>query len=292
MLNFLCNAQVAQQQQQKINAYQAEREDAACASELELIDQGLQHSVASLEQALQQVRLEQRLLQHNRGVAADSAERNGNQVSDNSMWSENAQTHERGPASLPGTFKLGSSLFSIFGNGGLPLPITSQDGAGGLQADTPSTTVTMLSSTGAAVSTTPFDFPTCDFLRESLPAFQFAAAARDNGFVPEYSLYESPVNKMESIIDDSVCIVCLEQPAGVRLMVCSYCHFHFPLPACFCKMSKIDQYASKVKTIDLVCLSVCRYTAHCSISCNTWTRYKLCYALSGLHSGCQLRNLE
>jgi hypothetical protein len=103
------------------------------------------------------------------------------------------------------------------------------------------------------VSTTPFDFPTCDFLRESLPAFQFAAAARDNGFVPEYSLYESPVNKMESIIDDSVCIVCLEQPAGVRLMVCSYCHFPFPSLACLCKMSKIDQCAPKVRTTDLVC---------------------------------------
>lgn len=203
--------QVTQQQQQQTSDL-AEREDSTCASELELIDQGLQQSVASLEQALQQVRLEQRLLQHNRGVA-ESAERNTKQNCDNSLWPENVQTgHERGPTSGPGSFQLGSSLFSIFGNGGLPLPIT-QDGG---RAD--ASAVGMLNST--AVSTTPFDFPRCDFLRESLQAFPFAAPRESASLVPEYSLYGSPVNKIDSV-DDSLCIVCLEQPAGVRLMVSS-----------------------------------------------------------------------
>ncbi|CAM6086177.1 unnamed protein product [Calypogeia fissa] len=53
--------------------------DSRCttSSELERIDQGMQQFVASLEQALQQVWLELRLLQHNRAVAEIGAHRGG-----------------------------------------------------------------------------------------------------------------------------------------------------------------------------------------------------------------------
>jgi len=47
-----------------VESERGDHEQHCAATEFELIDQGLQQSVASLEQALHQVRLEQCLLQH------------------------------------------------------------------------------------------------------------------------------------------------------------------------------------------------------------------------------------
>ncbi|CAM6097500.1 unnamed protein product [Calypogeia fissa] len=234
--------------------------DSRCtsSSELERIDQGLQQSVASLEQALQQVRLEQRLLQHNRAVTeigppgggGDNSRGGGIIVGNNlkqqqqlqmgservpSLWAEvGIGGHERAPG-----FPLGSSLFSIFGTGELPLPVSSSHVDGRSSDATPTAGnalgLQQLNSSMASSTTGgPFDFPRCDFLRESLHAFPFAPA-RDkansnstcNGSTSEYSLYGHSKNVVvgDPGGDSSLCIVCLEQPAGVRLMACGHTSF-------------------------------------------------------------------
>jgi hypothetical protein len=205
-----------------------------CASEFELLDHGLQQSVASLEQALQQVRLEQRLLQRNRSMnnsnnvnSITSNDNNGSLVhhqgqslinnSKNSLientglWIDTS-CPEATRASQQPAFQLGPSLF-FFGDGGLPLPSSPPDTRSG---DADSSCIFL----DAATPCTPFDFPHCDFLRESLPNFSWTARE-----MPEYSLYEASPTLQEGSADDSVCIVCLEHPASVHLVVC----MHFPI---------------------------------------------------------------
>jgi hypothetical protein len=231
-----------QQQHHQVNAHcksnveseRGDHEQHCAAAEFELIDQGLQQSVASLEQALHQVRLEQRLLQqqqhnsNNRGgvvVVESSTERSYNNSCkqndcNNSLWSDVTQDMGRSNnnnSAPPSSF---SSLFSIFGNGGLPLPISQN---GGQTSDVPpsSNNVGLLNSS-STTSTTAFDFPRCDFLRESLTPFPFATRQGGLQVAPEYSLYHGsptplPPSKIDS--DDSLCVVCLDRPAGVRIVV-------------------------------------------------------------------------
>ena len=188
-----------------------------CAAELELIDHGLQQSVASLEQALQQVRLEQRILQRNRSMKINTNNKkdpslihhhNQNlnlKTHEHSLWSSDMTSPEiRASQQLQTTaFQLDSSLFSIFGDGGLPLPISPPDE----RSDAGSHCV-FLDSTPC----TPFDVSRCDFLRESLS--NFAWMAQD---APDYSLYE--VAPLQEDVDDNLCVVCLEQQASVHLVV-------------------------------------------------------------------------
>ncbi|KAH8975407.1 hypothetical protein BDL97_01G155700 [Sphagnum fallax] len=239
-----------QQQHHQVNAHcksnveseRGDHEQHCAAAEFELIDQGLQQSVASLEQALHQVRLEQRLLQqqqhnsNNRGgvvVVESSTERSYNNSCkqndcNNSLWSDVTQDMGRSNnnnSAPPSSF---SSLFSIFGNGGLPLPISQN---GGQTSDVPpsSNNVGLLNSS-STTSTTAFDFPRCDFLRESLTPFPFATRQGGLQVAPEYSLYHGsptplPPSKIDS--DDSLCVVCLDRPAGVRIVTCGHTSFCF-----------------------------------------------------------------
>ncbi|KAG0562453.1 hypothetical protein KC19_9G147700 [Ceratodon purpureus] len=209
-----------------------------CASEFELLDHGLQQSVASLEQALQQVRLEQRLLQRNRSMnnsnnvnsnCITNNNDNGNLVhhqgqslinnsknnliDNNSLWIDTS-CPETTRANQQPAFQLGPSLF-FFGDGGLPLPISPPDARSG---DADSNCIFL----DAATPCTPFDFPHCDFLRESLPNFSWTARE-----MPEYSLYEASPTLQEELADDSVCIVCLEHPASVHLVPCGHNLFCF-----------------------------------------------------------------
>lgn len=200
-----------------------------CASEFELLDHGLQQSVASLEQALQQVRLEQHLLQRNRSMSSSHSSitnnnnDNGsflhhhgqtlsnsrhNQESNNSLWVDtNPGSRSASRQAAAAAFQLGPSLF-FFGDGGLPLPISLPDDR---SSETDNSNCIFLD----AAPCTPFDFPHCDFLRESLPSFAWSAARE----MPEYSLYEA--SPLQEGAADSVCIVCLEQPACVHLVVCT-----------------------------------------------------------------------
>jgi hypothetical protein len=199
-----------------------------CVSEFELLDHGLQQSVASLEQALQQVRLEQHLLQRNRSMSSKN-DCNGslqlhhhgqailgnnsrhNQETKNLWTVDTTSSRASRQAAAASAFQLGPSLF-FFGDGGLPsLPSSLPDSD---RSETESSTNYSIFLDAAPC--TPFDFPHCDFLRESLPTLAWAAATRE---MPEYSLYEaSPLQEDGS---DSFCIVCLEQPACVHLVVCT-----------------------------------------------------------------------
>lgn len=204
-----------------------------CVSEFELLDHGLQQSVASLEQALQQVRLEQHLLQRNRSMSSNSSNNNdnggfqlhrqavgnsrhSNNQESNNLWVESSSPGSRASrqaaaAAASPAFQLGPSLFFFGDGGGLPLPKSLPDDR---SSETDNANCIFLD----AAPCSPFDFPHCDFLRESLPTLAWAAATRE---MPEYSLYEaSPLQ--EEALGDSFCIVCLEQPACVHLVVCSY----------------------------------------------------------------------
>lgn len=203
-----------------------------CASEFELLDHGLQQSVASLEQALQQVRLEQRLLQHNRSLTNNNSNcitnnndtgsllhhqgqtlinSKNNHIENNSLWVDPSPEARAGqPAAAAPGFQLGPSLF-FFGDGGLPLPISPPDD----RSDADSNCIFL----DATTPCTPFDFPHCDFLRESLPNFSWAARE-----IPECTLYEA--SPLQEDANDSLCIVCLEHPASVNLVV--HCFSYLP----------------------------------------------------------------
>ncbi|XP_073386017.1 uncharacterized protein [Physcomitrium patens] len=207
-----------------------------CVSEFELLDHGLQQSVASLEHALQQVRLEQRLLQHNRSIgyinsnmtncnnndcgihlqghrSQYSLSSKNNHGENNGIWLDASSDVQAGqpPAVASTAYHMGSSLF-FFRDGGLPLPTPSQDDKSDADSN-----CTFLDSTPC----TPFDFPHCDFLRDSLPNFTWGTARE----TPEYSLYEA--SPLQEDVDDSVCIVCLEHQASVHLMPCGHNLFCF-----------------------------------------------------------------
>lgn len=177
------------------------------ASEFELLDQGLQQSVASLEQALQQVRLEQRLLQHNRSMSSETGSQHHQQHKENgNLWVDpSPEARGGGQPAAPG-FQLGPSLF-FFGDGGLPLPISPPDD----RSDADSSNCIFFDT---STPCTPFDFPHCDFFRESLPNFSWAAKELPG----ECNLYEA-ASPLREDANDSLCIVCLEHPASVNLVV-------------------------------------------------------------------------
>ncbi|KAL2630851.1 hypothetical protein R1flu_015537 [Riccia fluitans] len=221
---------LGQQQQKKIEHLEENVgcDSNGCSRELERIDQGLQQSVVSLEQALQQVRLEQRLLQqqNNREVAEPAgacdrsvaaATNSIKQMKEPNVWAESKQ--ERGGS--PGQkFHQGSSLFSIFGTSELPLPV-SRDGRSDTYANSAAAAVPLgMLNSSASSCTTPFDFLQCDFLRESLHSSPFTS--HDNGPVFEYNRYGHTQNDP---VDTNLCVVCLERPVSVRLMACGHSSF-------------------------------------------------------------------
>ncbi|KAL3688815.1 hypothetical protein R1sor_015124 [Riccia sorocarpa] len=220
---------LGQQQQHKKIEHVEERvacDSDGCGRKLERIDQDLPQSMVSLEQALQQVRLEQQLLQQqsNRGVTESAVgcdrkmttTNNVKHVKEPNVWAESQQ--ERGGATGQ-KFQQSTSLFTVFGTSELPLPI-SWDGRVESCDNTTATPLGVLSSS-ATGATTPFDFLQCDFLRESLHSFPLTS--RDNGPVPEYSLYGHTQN--DPVVDINLCVVCLERPVSVRLMACGHSTF-------------------------------------------------------------------
>ncbi|XP_024538771.1 uncharacterized protein LOC112349159 [Selaginella moellendorffii] len=94
-----------------------------------------------------------------------------------------------------------SSLFSVFGNGGLPLPLSIA------QESAPS-----LKTSSLDVSTTPFDFPKYDFFREILPA-----------------LPQQQQGGEHNLFGDELCMLCVERPrargGATRLTDCGHASF-------------------------------------------------------------------
>ncbi|XP_024368515.1 uncharacterized protein [Physcomitrium patens] len=208
-------------------------------SEFELLDHGLQQSVASLEQALQQVRLEQHLLQRKRTMGNNNNNNNNmtncnnndsashlhcyqgqkllnhknNQIENNGLWPETTSDSPGGQQSTAAStaFHLGPSLF-FFEDGGLPLPISPTE----VRSVADNNCIFM-----DATPCTPFDFPHNDFLRDSLPNFPRGAARK----IPECSLYEA--SPLLENADVSLCIVCIEHQASVQLMPCGHNLFCF-----------------------------------------------------------------
>lgn len=236
-----------------------------------LNDPALQQSMASLEQALQQVCLEQKLLQHNRIVGALDMEQtkgkpssvissinvpssspaslglaspvgttqlgvslwsdvlNGhgktghseNRVQDHGITTSRALGMGKEICSGSAMFHLGSSLFSIFGSDAhsIPIPACNQIEC---HLDASSSKDWPLKSSasncGVATSNSHFDLSNNDFLRANLPTFPFAETSTDVGvsttLQPECSLYGHVQADSEDL-----CIVCLQQLGGVRLMV-------------------------------------------------------------------------
>ncbi|KAJ7287868.1 hypothetical protein O6H91_Y318200 [Diphasiastrum complanatum] len=197
----------AQEQVLKQQESQAQK-DKMNVVKLELqMDQGHcvhTETVTSLEQAMQQVRLDQLHIQASNTGANDCTVREkrlGNSVTDS--WSN--ITRNRTPI-----FPANSSLFSVFGNGGLPLPI-AQD----CRSNSASANVII-----ASTPMTPFDFPKYDFLRESLSLFPWtpAGAGQLGSITSNYGQHPHN-NPAAGSQDHSMCVVCFERVAGVRVMV-------------------------------------------------------------------------
>lgn len=236
------------------------------ASEFELLDQALQQSVASLEQALQQVRLEQRLLQHNRSMSSETGLLQNHQHKENgNLWVDPSPEARGAAASAAPGFQLGPSLF-FFGDGGLPLPISPPDDRS--DADT-SNCIFLDTSTPC----TPFDFPHCDFLRESLPNFSWAAKELPG----ECNLYEV-ASPLREDANDSLCIVCLEHPASVNLVVpcllyppsiTTYSMLYRPFSICYSAHSQWTSTICAILTrsgVDSIALLCCKsYPCNCSL---------------------------
>ncbi|KAH7283323.1 hypothetical protein KP509_34G001400 [Ceratopteris richardii] len=98
------------------------------------------------------------------------------------------------------------SLFSVFGNGGLPLPIAQVAITSMQQKDSHSSHKMSGSPQQLQAASNAFEFTACDFLRESLPLPPFAAATSGRGdaflsahrpslppsAAPEYCLFGQP----------------------------------------------------------------------------------------------------